>query len=171
VINVVDNRPLARAIGANVRRLRTAAKLTQRRLAEPRYTPAYVSALENGLAKPSMAALQYFAERLAVPIGAFLPSEPGLADRLEADLRLASGDYESALSAYRDLLEQATGERARAEILRGMAESLCRLRRGSEAIGLAAESVAIFERLHRDADLAYANYWLAYGARHSQDAA
>lgn len=162
VVNVVDNRPLAQAIGANVRRLRTAAKLTQRRLAEPRYTPAYVSALENGLAKPSMAALQYFAERLAVPIGAFLPSEPGLADRLEADLRLASGDYEGAVSAYRGLLEQATGERPRAEILRAMAESLCRLRRGGEAIGLAAESVALFERLHRDSDLAYANYWLAY---------
>jgi transcriptional regulator with XRE-family HTH domain len=168
VVNVVDNRPLAQAIGANVRRLRTAAKLTQRRLAEPRYTPAYVSALENGLAKPSMAALQYFAERLAVPIGAFLPSEPGLADRLEADLRLASGDYEGAVSAYRGLLEQATGEQARAEILRGMAESLCRLRRGGEAIGLAAESVVIFERLHRDADLAYASYWLAY-AHHLAD--
>lgn len=162
VVKVVDNRPLANAIGANVRRLRTAAKLTQRQLAEPRYTPAYVSALENGLAKPSMAALQYFAERLAVPIGAFLPPEPGQANRLEADLRLASGDYEGALSAYRGLLEQASGARARGEILRGMAESLCRLRRGGEAIGPAAESVVIFERLHRNADLAYANYWLAY---------
>jgi transcriptional regulator with XRE-family HTH domain len=162
VVNVVDNRPLARAIGANVRRLRTAARLTQRQLAEARYTPAYVSALENGLAKPSMAALHHFAERLGVSIGAFLPSEPGQADRLEADLRLASGDHEGALSAYRGLLEQATGERARAEILRGMAESLCRLRRGGEAIGPAAESVAILERLHRVADEAYASYWLAY---------
>jgi transcriptional regulator with XRE-family HTH domain len=168
VVNVVDNRPLARDIGTNVRRLRTAARLTQRQLAEPRYTPAYVSALENGLAKPSMAALHYFAERLGVSIGAFLPSEPGQADRLEADLRLASGDFEGALSAYRGLLERATGERARAEILRGMAESLCRLRRGGEAIGLAAESAATFDRLHRDADLAYANYWLAY-AHHLAD--
>jgi tetratricopeptide (TPR) repeat protein len=49
-----------------------------------------------------------------------------------------------------------------------MAESLCRLRRGGEAIGLAAESAATFERLHRDADLAYANYWLAY-AHHLAD--
>ena len=162
VVNVVDNRPLAQAIGANVRRLRTSANLTQRQLAQPRYTPAYVSALENGLAKPSMASLHYFAERLRVPIGAFLPPEPGQADRLEADLRLASGDYESALSAYRSLLEQAAGERVRAEILRGMAESLCRLRRGAEAIGPAAESVAILERLHRPADEAYASYWLAY---------
>ena len=31
VVKVVDNRPLANAIGANVRRLRTAANLTQRR--------------------------------------------------------------------------------------------------------------------------------------------
>jgi tetratricopeptide (TPR) repeat protein len=162
VVNVVDNRPLARAIGANVRRLRAAARLTQRQLAEPRYTPAYVSALENGLAKPSMAALHHFAERLGVSIGAFLPSDPGPADRLEADLRLASGDHEGALSEYRGLLEQPAGERARAEILRGMAESLCRLRRGGEAIGLAAESAAIFERLRQDADLAYAHYWLAY---------
>lgn len=162
IVTVVDDRALARAIGTNVRRLRKAAKLTQRQLAEPRYTPAYVSALENGLAKPSMAALNYFGERLGVSIGAFLPAEPGDANRLEADLRLASGDYGTALSAYRSLLEQPTGERARAEILRGMAESLCRLRRGREAIGPAAESVTIFERLHRGADLAYASYWLAY---------
>ncbi|MGH2462972.1 MAG: tetratricopeptide repeat protein [Candidatus Limnocylindria bacterium] len=162
IVTVVDDRQLARAIGVNVRRLRKAAKLTQRQLAEPRYTPAYVSALENGLAKPSMAALNYFGERLGVSIGAFLPPEPGGANRLEADLRLASGDYETALSAYRSLLEQTTAERARAEILRGIAESLCRLRRGREAIGPAAESVTIFERLHRGADLAYASYWLAY---------
>ncbi|MBA3687622.1 MAG: helix-turn-helix transcriptional regulator [Chloroflexi bacterium] len=162
VLNVVDNRPLAKAIGENVRRLRTAAKLTQRELAQPRYTPAYVSALENALTKPSMAALHYFGERLGVPIGAFLPAEPGRADRLGADLRLASGDYAGALGEYQSLLDSAVPDRARAEILRGIAESLCRLRRGAEAVAPAAESAARFERLQRAADAAYAGYWLAY---------
>lgn len=162
-VSVVDNRPLAQAIGLNVRRLRTAAKLTQRQLAEPRYTPAYVSALENGVAKPSMAALQYFGERLGVPITEFIPADTGPADRLEADLRLASGDYAGALAGYRDLFEVASVDRGRAEIQAGIAECLCRMRRGGEAIGPATEAAAAFERLHRDADAAYASYWLAYG--------
>lgn len=75
---------------------------------------------------------------------------------------MASGDYEGALAEYQNLLESSTTDRTRAENLRAIAESLCRLRRGGEAIAPAAESVALLELLHRDADAAYASYWLAY---------
>jgi DNA-binding XRE family transcriptional regulator len=54
--HVEADRPLARQIGARLRRARLHASLTQAQLAEGRYTKAYVSALENGLVKPSMAA-------------------------------------------------------------------------------------------------------------------
>ena len=50
-----------------IRRARLAAGLTQQQLAAGRYTKAYVSALENGHSKPSMAALSFLAERLGLP--------------------------------------------------------------------------------------------------------
>ncbi|MGH2454894.1 MAG: helix-turn-helix domain-containing protein, partial [Candidatus Limnocylindria bacterium] len=117
VVNVVDNRPLAREIGKRLRQMRAAAGMTQRQLAQPRYTAAYVSALENGLAKPSMAALHYLAGRLGVEIAAFLPSPSGQLSRLDADLRLASGDHQAAVHAYEALLGAAASDRERADVL------------------------------------------------------
>ena len=63
---VVDESALAEAIGARIKQARLAAGLTQAQLAGDRYTKAYVSALEHGLAKPSMAALTFLSERLGV---------------------------------------------------------------------------------------------------------
>ena len=59
-----EDRDLAEQIGVRLRAARLRAGLTQREVAEGRYTKAYVSALENGLIKPSMAALRFLAERL-----------------------------------------------------------------------------------------------------------
>src|SRR6266496_6124231 len=101
---VVDDRPLAAAIGARIRAARRRAGLTQQALARSRYTKAYISALETGVAKPSMAALNYLAERLGMPASAFVSDSETVWSRLDADLRLASGDYAAALDAYEDLL-------------------------------------------------------------------
>ena len=54
---VVDDSPLAHAIGTRIRRARLAAGLTQQQLAGERYTKAYISALETGNAAPSMRSL------------------------------------------------------------------------------------------------------------------
>lgn len=84
-VHVVDNGELARIIGRRIRAARARAGLTQRELADDRFTGAYISALENGLAKPSMSALRYVAERLAVPMDRFLaevdnpPAPPAMA--------------------------------------------------------------------------------------------
>src|SRR4026207_1276216 len=40
---------------------------TQQQLAGDRYTKAYVSALETGIARPSMVALSFLSERLGLP--------------------------------------------------------------------------------------------------------
>jgi transcriptional regulator with XRE-family HTH domain len=53
-------------VGQRVHALRTAKGLTQRQLAEPRYTAAYVSSVEAGRRTPSTDALAHFAERLGV---------------------------------------------------------------------------------------------------------
>src|ERR687891_2204450 len=60
---------LARQIGERIREARRRAGLTQQQLAGERYTKAYVSALETGIARPSMVALSYLSERLG-----FVPS-------------------------------------------------------------------------------------------------
>jgi len=162
---VVDNKPLARAIGARIRSARNAADMSQRQLAADRYTPSYISALENGLVKPSMAALSYLAERLGCSINDLVGDRSvdvqraGL--RLEADLRLASGDSQGALDRYRELADGALDDRSRAEVASAMAEALSRLNRPTEAIDRASDALTLFTRLERPADAANARYWLA----------
>ena len=161
-VMVVDNRPLARRIGTRIRQARLRAGLTQAELAKGRYTAAYISALELGHAKPSMAALAFIAERMGVPVREFVGDDDLGPSRLEADLLLASGEYQAAVDRYQTLLDGAADRRRRAEALRGMAEALCRLNRGGEAIRLAAEAQELFGTMHRPTDAADAGYWLAY---------
>lgn len=166
---VVDNSHVARRVGERIRQSRVRAGLTQRQLAQGRYTAAYISALERGLAKPSMAALTFLSERLGVPIPDLVAEERPAVGRLEADLLLASGNHQEALDRYDALLASAGDDRRnRAELLRGRAEALCRLDRGDEAIRPAAESAELFDAMGAQADAAWARYWLA-GAHYLTD--
>jgi transcriptional regulator with XRE-family HTH domain len=165
---IVDDRPLAEAIGKRIRAARQRAGLTQQALAGERYTKAYISALETGVAKPSMAALNYLAHRLGMPSSAFVGDSETAWTRLEADLRLAQGDFAGALEGYTDLLASEPGRADRAAMLAGFAEALCRLDRGAEAIHPAAEAVAIFEDLGQHDERTNAMYWLANG-HHAAD--
>jgi transcriptional regulator with XRE-family HTH domain len=166
---VVDNSHVARRVGDRIHQARLRANLTQRQLAQGRYTAAYISALERGLAKPSMAALTFLSERLGVSVSDLVAEERPALGRMEADLMLASGDPQGALDRYAELLE-AAGEdrRIRAELLRGRAEALCRLDRGLEAIRPASEAGELFDALGAPADAAWARYWLA-GAHYLTD--
>ena len=168
---MVDNTALAVAIGQRLRTARLRAGLTQEQLAEDRYTKAYVSALEKGLAKPSMAALTFFAGRLGVPASDFLAEDSRAWARLEADLYVASGEWQQALDAYDALLPVAADTRSRAEIQRGRAEALCRLGQGAGAIASAAEAAELFRRLGREADAALATYWLAFAQYNRENVA
>ena len=166
---VVDNSHVARRVGDRIRQARTRAGLTQAQLSKGRYTAAYISALERGLAKPSMAALTFLSERLGVSVPDLVSEERPAAGRLEADLLLASGQHQDALDRYDALLESAGEDRRnRAELLRGRAEALCRLDRGDEAIWPAAESAELFDAMGAAADAAWARYWLA-GAHYLTD--
>jgi tetratricopeptide (TPR) repeat protein len=149
-------------MGGRLRRFRKQAGLTQAQLAGERYTGAYVSALENGLVRASMAALAYLAERLDVSVEQLLTDQVPRWNRLEADLRLASGDWASALDRYSALLERTASKTDAAQLLRGRAEAYCRLERPHEAIADATRAQEVLKRSGRDADAAYAAYWLAY---------
>ena len=81
---VVDNSHVARRVGERIRQARTRVGLTQAQLAKGRYTAAYISALERGLAKPSMAALTFLSERLGVSVPDLVAEERPAASRLES---------------------------------------------------------------------------------------
>lgn len=152
---------VAQGLGARIRTARTAAGWTQAQLAGERFSKAYVSALENGLVQPSMAALQYLAERLGTSPSALVANDDHQWTRLEVEIDLASGDWQAAVDGFEDLLQRATDPLTRAELLRGQAEALCRLDRGREAIGPATEALAGFAKAGRPADVALASYWLS----------
>lgn len=158
---VVDDSALAKAIGGRIKARRAAAGLTQAALAGERYTKAYISALEHGLAKPSMAALNYLAPRLGTSASALIADRDPAWERIEADLAMASGDWQGALDAYESMIEATTDRGLRADLQLGVAECLCRLNRAREAIRPATEAVEAFAALDRFADLPRAEYWLA----------
>ena len=159
---VVDDSALANRIGERLKAARKQAGLTQQQLAEGRYTKAYVSALEKGIAKPSMAALNFFSDRLGLPASSFLVDAAPAWTRLEADVLLASGDYARAADAFEELLPLMGAGVARAEVLRGLAEARCRLDRGAEAVAPATEAAEFFDKARRPRDWALACYWQSY---------
>jgi tetratricopeptide (TPR) repeat protein len=154
---------LAHQIGARIRDARKRSGMTQQQLAGERYTKAYVSALETGIARPSMVALSYLAERLSLPASHFLDEQNPTWSRLAVDMTLAAGEWEAAADGYASLLDLPLDELGRAEVLRGRAEALARLDRGKDAVTVAAEAARIFGSLGRISDEALARYWLAYG--------
>jgi len=160
---VVDQHELAERIGGRLRAARLAAHLTQAQLAGDRYTKAYVSALEKGIAKPSMAALTYFSGRLGMAATHFLDDDQGLWPRLAADLALASFRFDEAIVAYQTLLELDPPDRTRGELLCGLAEAYAGVGRGSDAISAGADAVRLLDAAGRRPEAAIARYWLAVG--------
>ncbi len=162
------DRELARRIGQRIREARHRAGLTQQQLAGERYTKAYVSALETGIARPSMVALSYLSERLNLPASHFIDETHPAWTRLEVDMQLAAGEWQAAADGYRSLLDDAPDE-MRADLLRGLAEASARLDRGKETIAAASEAARLYAEAGREPDAALARYWLAYGLYQSDN--
>src|SRR5918992_2799108 len=104
---------LARRIGQRIREARHRAGMTQQQLAGQRYTKAYVSALETGIARPSMVALRFLSERLGLPASHFIDEGHPAWTRLEVDMRLAAGDWGGAPDGYPALLARAPEDATR----------------------------------------------------------
>jgi tetratricopeptide (TPR) repeat protein len=151
--------PLA---GRRIRAARLRAGLTQKALAGDRYTGSYISALEKGLTRASMAALQYLAGRLGVPTDYFIRDEKPRWARMRADLLLASEDWGGAVDAYTTLLDDELPDAERALVRRGRAEAYCRLQRPAEALADVSAAYPALVAARRQVDAAYAAYWLAY---------
>jgi tetratricopeptide (TPR) repeat protein len=74
-------------LGTRMRRLRLARGMTQKELADPKYSYAYVSTIEAGRRTPSREAIEHFATRLGVTADELLTGRPAdLAPQLELRL-------------------------------------------------------------------------------------
>ncbi|MFJ2017431.1 tetratricopeptide repeat protein [Streptomyces nodosus] len=129
-------------IGRRVQQLRHERGMTQKQLAEPAYTPAYISTLESGRVRPSDEALRHLAERLGVAFEELATGRPthlatALRLRLtDAQRTLATGEAEVAAEQYRALLAEAEThglDAERAAALLGLGE--CAMELGDLATG------------------------------------
>ena len=112
--------------GSRLRRLRLERSLSQRDLAEPHYTAAYISTVEAGKRRPSRPALDHFAAKLGVQVDQLLTGKPpDLEARLEVHLndarvRISAG----ALKDARKLLDQTRREAKKFDLVRYEARAL-----------------------------------------------
>jgi tetratricopeptide (TPR) repeat protein len=129
------------SVGKRLKRLRLQRGLTQRELAEPNYTHAYVSTIEAERRQPSPAALAHLASKLGVEVEELLTGRPpDLAARLEVELLQARVRLSAGRSAEADQTLQRVARDARRF-------SLPKLHaRAEEARGLCAERDASPER-------------------------
>ena len=88
--------------------------LTQQQLAGERYTRCTVSALENGLVRPSMAASNLFSSQLGVPPSHLIGDDTPALLR-PADIHLAAGRSREAIDGYTELRPAPTDTGLRAD--------------------------------------------------------
>ena len=135
-------------VGPRLRRLRSAAGLTQQELAAPEYTHAYVSTIEAGKRPPSRAALEHFAAKLSVDVDELATGRPrDLADRLELELqearrKVASGLAAEAETSYERILDEAT----QFDLRRVMAKSMLGQAMCAELRGDLDGALSLYER-------------------------
>jgi tetratricopeptide (TPR) repeat protein len=100
-------------LGTRMRRLRLARGMTQKELADPKYSYAYVSTIEAGRRTPSREAVEHFAMRLGVTPDELLTGRPAdLEARLELSLQeamvsLSAGAVDEAEELFRSIGKDA----------------------------------------------------------------
>ena len=124
-------------LGNRVRRLRIDKGLTQKELAEPSYTHAYVSTIEAGRRRPSEDALRHFASKLGVAEEELVTGRPpDLMSRLGLELQSARreasrGRIRAARSAFDRVAREARQHRlAKVQARAQEGKALCELRNG-----------------------------------------
>jgi transcriptional regulator with XRE-family HTH domain len=141
----VSPNPTPETIGQRLRRLRAERGLSQRELAAPGVSYAYISRIEAGTRQPSVKALRKLAAKLGVSPD-YLETGADLRSEEERELRIADAELElrigrdvgAARERLRGLLQEATSaadpaSAARARIALGFAASL--EGRHDEAVG------------------------------------
>jgi transcriptional regulator with XRE-family HTH domain len=143
----------AETIGQRLRRLRHERGLSQRELASPGVSYAYISRIEAGARRPSVKALRMLARKLGVSAD-YLETGSEIRDTDERELRIADAELELRLAEKPDQAE-ATLQRLREEAV--AAGDAVAAARASVALGLAAaaggRNAEAIERLEAGLDL------------------
>jgi tetratricopeptide (TPR) repeat protein len=130
-------------LGSRLKRLRTTKGLTQKQLAEPQYTHAFISSIEAGRRRPSDEAVRYFAARLGVSSEELLTGRsPDVAEKLELDLLAARKsvsagalpEAEQTFNRVATLAARNELPRLRSKAVEGLA--LCALHAGAVEVAL-----------------------------------
>jgi tetratricopeptide (TPR) repeat protein len=136
------------ALGARLRRLRVQKGLTQQQVAEPAYTPAYVSTIEAGRRAPSERALDHFARRLGVTSDELITGVPSSFEA-EAVMRLHDGWRAVYLGRYAEAKKSFSSvdkdaRRFKRPILR--ARAVAGMARCAEREGQTADALRLYEQ-------------------------
>ena len=138
------------SIGARVRRLRRERGLSQRDLAEPGVSYAYVSRIEAGARQPSLKAIRILANKLGVS-PEYLETGAGTPKAYEREIRLSDGElavglgaaveeteetFRALLAEAREAADTAAATRSRAGLGMALAQA-----------GRTAEAIAQLERV------------------------
>jgi transcriptional regulator with XRE-family HTH domain len=139
------------ALGERLRRLRTAAGMTQSELAADRFSKEYVSQIERGKTRPTAETIAWLAQRLDVNAGYLADGvSTEQRERVEAGLARAealaeSDQFEEALAAY-DELAATVAATASAEL---QVRAVCGEWRALAGVGRVRESLDRLERARR----------------------
>jgi len=124
------------SIGKRLRRLRLERQLSQRELASPGVSYAYISRIEAGARRPSVKALRQLARKLGVSVE-YLETGSDLREVDERELRLSDAELELRLGQNVEGTEQALNSILDEAIAAGDTKAALRAR---VALGVAAAS-------------------------------
>jgi tetratricopeptide (TPR) repeat protein len=114
------------AVGERLRTARVRAGLSQRQLAFPGCSPAYISRIESGDRIPSLQLLRELGKRLGVTEDFLATGDEGLGGRdgtmLEAEVVLRLGDLDEAERLYARALENARDNVSKADATAGLGQ-------------------------------------------------
>jgi tetratricopeptide (TPR) repeat protein len=134
-----------RAVGQRLKDARGRAGMSQRQLAFPGCTAAYISRIEAGARVPSLQMINQLAERLGVaPQWLATGVEPPPVERpelIEAEVALRLGEIEEAERLFTDRL--GPGDPARATALAGLGQIAFRREQFEQAVELLEESIEV----------------------------
>jgi tetratricopeptide (TPR) repeat protein len=135
------------AAGLRLKEARVAAGLSQRQLAFPGCSSAYISRLEAGHRVASLQLLRKIAARLGVDeefLATGVPRDPASPSELvEAEVALRLDDLDTARELYERALKSSTDPRARAEALGGLGRLALRQGDPGQAVDSISEALRL----------------------------
>jgi transcriptional regulator with XRE-family HTH domain/HEPN domain-containing protein len=139
------------AVGERIRRAREERGLTQRELAFPGCSSAYISRIEAGARTPSLQVLRELATRLHVSEdylahGRDTPPPPRPSFLTDAEIALRLDDIPEAEALYARTLAEADDDRIRSLALEGLGQAALRTGRTAEAVDLLSQALELSGR-------------------------